>query len=376
MQKVVKQTNLNMPFNWRFINKIIQKNKKSKRKRILDEYIYRIYTSIGLILSSIVLGIVGFIFIENYTLNEAFYMTIITLSTVGYTEVRPLSELGRIFASFLIIGNLGVFAYSVSVVSASIIEGDFKRIVRNFGMQQKIEKLSNHMIICGFGRYGTEVALQFLQHQIPFVIIEEAEETIKEIRQEKKMIFLKGDATDDEALEEAGIHRAKALITCLPEDADNVYVVLTARQLNPKLHIVSRATKPSVETKLKRAGADHVITPEQVGGFFMATLVGQPDVIEFFRIITNHQKASISFEEIDFEKLSTPYESKTIRELNIRTHTGANVIGLKMPDGEYIVNPSPDTVIQPKMRLIVLGNAEQIECFKNFWKYRIEKGEG
>lgn len=319
-----------------------------------------------LLAMAIVTGVIGFSTIENYTLTEAFYMTIITLSTVGFTEVRPLSDMGRIFASLLIIGNIGIFAYAVTNISRFLVEGGLKKLFQYRAMEKKIAQLKDHVIICGYGRYGQEIAEHFNRHKVPFVVIDNRQETIDDLHQRENTPYLQGDATNDETLEEAGIERASALIAALPEDTDNVYVVLTARQLKSNLKIISRATYQKAERKLKRAGADHVILPNQIGGFYMATLVTKPDAVEFFTILTEKGDELVSFEEVIFDSLPEGKTKQTIKELNIRKNTGANVVGLKTPDGQYIVNPSADTVIEINMGIIVLGTEEQIASFKDY----------
>ncbi len=219
-------------------------------------------------------GILGFKLIENYSWSDALYMTIITVSTVGYTEVKPLSEAGKTFTSIFIILNVGVFAYILSVFSYFVIEGEiFKKMHLNL-IGTHIKKLSNHVILCGYGRYGKEAATHFQKHGIPFVVIEKNSEKITLIQESNdKILYLQEDATQDESLLEAGIAKAGTLITALSEDSDNVFTVLTARQLNPGIDIISVAKDPKSEKKLLLAGANHVVMPEQIGGFYMATLV-------------------------------------------------------------------------------------------------------
>ncbi len=350
--------------------------RQNRRKRVAG-YIKKIYLSIGLICATITFGIAGFMFIEDYSLNEAFYMTIITLSTVGYTEVRPLTEDGRIFASLLIITNIGMFAYAMSLLSSFFVEGDLKNILQSIRMQKKIEELNKHVIVCGYGRYGTEVCEHFRQHNIDFIVIEAKPEVVKQLKEKGDILYLSGDATEDSILLEAGVERAVSLISTLPDDAENAYVVLTARQLNKRLRIISRAERGKSERTLKLAGADEVITPERIGGFYMATLVGQPDVVEFFRVMTDPEEgANINFEELNFncDEMPEEFAHKTIRELSIRSETGANVIGVKMPDGSYVINPPADMKLEPHMRLIVLGNEEQIESFRQFWLRYVNDG--
>lgn len=316
---------------------------------------------------AVIAGVSGFMLIEKYRLLDAFYMTIITLSTVGFAEVKPMSDGGRMFASMLIIGNIGIFAYAISNISQFIIEGGLNQLFQSRYMERQIAKMKDHVIICGFGRYGKEAAEHFSHQEQPVVLVDLDEKAIGEGQSRNNFNYVIGDATHDEVLEQAGLERAKALIAALPEDADNLYLVLTARQINKEVKIVSRANYTKSERKMKRAGADHVIRPNQLGGFFMATLVTRPDAVEFFTTLTNKGGEEYAkFEEVIFDHLSPEMEHRTIVDLNIRQETGANVVGLKTPDGRYVVNPSPETAIQAGMGIIVLGTSEQIHRFKSY----------
>ncbi len=345
-----------------------KKWRKSSRMQHFVERVNRFYFSIVLIITTVALGIVGFMLIEAYNFVEAFYMTIITLSTVGYTEVRPLTDNGRIFAAILIITNIGIFTYAISVLSSFIIEGDIKQIWKHYNMNKKIQQLSNHVIICGFGSYGKEVAQNLDKQDVNVVVIELDQSITSKIYDKTKFLCIEGDATHDNVLEEAGIRNAKALISTLADDADNVFVVLTAKQINPRLRIISRAIHPKSESKLKLAGADEVVMPERIGGFYMANLVGKPDLVEFFTTVSAEIENGVYLEEIDCDDLARHYINKTIKDLNIRKETGTNVIALKKANGEYVINPLPNMVIEVGMHLIVLGSRQQIKQFKDFWQ--------
>ena len=338
------------------------------RKKKFADYIREGIIAIALLILALLFGLLGFMWIEGYTFIEAFYMSVITFSTVGYTEVRPLSDTGRIFSSVLILINIVIFAYVLSVLTSYVIEGKFREMWQDYNIEKKVNRLSNHIIICGYGKYGAEVADHFIHQDIPFVVIEVDEKVAKDMRFLKDFLFVEGDATNDDILEEVGIRRAKALISTLPDDAENVYVVLTARQLNPELQIISRANSPKSQRKLLKAGADRAITPEKIGSFYMATLVGKPDLVEFFQMVSNEQASHISFEEIDILNQDKDITSKTIRELKVREKTGASIVGLKQADGEYLINPSPDTVLLPGMHLIILGDKKQMENFRVYWQ--------
>jgi len=329
-----------------------------------SNYIRQFRLAVYMLFGILAIGIGGFMFIANANFWEAVYMTIITISTVGYGEVIELDTNGRIFTSFLIIFNLGIFAYAVSIITSFIIEGNFQRLIKDYRVYQKIENLENHVIVCGYGRHGYEVTSELYKQKIPFVIIEKEEEKIEELRGNGKFLYIDGDATHDDILEEAGIDRAASLIATLGEDADNVFVVLSARQLNPKLRIISRAFNQKAEAKLIRAGADHVIQPERIGGFYMATMVQKPDVVEFMTLLSNMGSAQIVFEEFEAKNMRKEYRGKTIREANFRGLTGANIIGIHDEKGYYIINPAPDTLVRNGSKLVVLGNQKQMTDFK------------
>lgn len=350
--------------------------KKVKRRRLITSRAYgytipssflSLSTALYLLLLELIGAMAGFMILEGYNISEAFYMTIITISTVGYTEVRPLSEDGRLFTSILILINIGVFAYLLAVFSYYIIQGEiFKKMHLNI-IRSNIDKLSNHVILCGFGKYGKEIAFHFKEHNISFVVIDKDPQEIEQIQKsEDKILYLQDDATHDEALLKAGIKRASAILTALPDDSDNVFIVLTARQLNPKINVISRAMHPKSQKKLLMAGANHVVMPEQIGGFYMATLVSKPGAVEFFSFITNESKSDIGFEELHYQKLPPACQGQSIRNLAIRQVTGANIIGYVAPDGHYVVNPSPDIALIPGSSFIVLGDHDQLQKLRTY----------
>lgn len=324
--------------------------------------------ALGLLLGELILGTVGYMLLEDYHLEEAFYMTIITISTVGFTEVQPLDTAGRIFTTILILCNIGIFAYLLAVFSYFIIQGEiFKKMHLNL-INNKIAKLDNHIILCGYGKYGREAAAHFDDHQLPYVVIDKNPDIIENIQKsEDPVLYIEGDATIDETLEKAGVERASAIISALPDDSENVFIVLTARQINPHIKIISRARDPRTNKKLLKAGANHVVMPDQIGGFYMATLVSKPSAVEFFSFLTNDFHSDIGFEEIAFEHLAQEYHYKSIRDLGIRHATGANIIGYRQPNGKYLVNPPPDTTFLPNSSFIILGNSEQLKKVRSFF---------
>lgn len=325
--------------------------------------------SFALIIGEVVFGVVGYMQIEGFSLWEAFYMVIITISTVGYTEVRPLTHSGQLFSTFLIILNIGIFAYLLAVFSYYVTSGEMFKKMHKSMIDKKISQLENHVIVCGYGRYGKEVCDHFIHHKMPFVVVERDENVIENIQQvDKKLLYIHDDATKDEALQAAGIKKASALLATLPEDSENLFIVLTANQLNPNINIISRASEARSKRKLELAGADHVIMPEQIGGFYMATLVNKPGATEFFSYITRELDSDIEFEEIEYKSMPSSCHGLAIKDLNIRKSTGTNIIAFRSAEGHYTVNPKPETVLSPGASFIVLGNKEQLVALRNYFK--------
>ncbi len=321
---------------------------------------YRFLIPLFVLLGLLVIGTIGYILIDNYKPFNAFYMTVITIATVGYGEVEPLSTGGKIFTSFLIITSFGTFAYAVSAITKFVIDGEFNQFYKNKKLTSAIDKLSDHVIICGYGRNGRQAAQILKKHDKRFVVVENNDKITTSVSHKFADLVLNGDGTQDETLLKAGILRAKALITTLPIDADNLFIVLTARNLNSKLTIISRASDDGSDAKLKIAGANNVIMPDKVGGAHMASLVMKPDVMEFVDYITAQGGDNNNLEEITFDRINDTLKNKTLKELEIRNKSGANIIGFKTAMGEYIVNPSADTKIIPHSKIFVLGTPEQI----------------
>ena len=313
----------------------------------------------------IFVGIFGFMTIEGYSFSEAMYMTIITISTVGFQEIRPLSTEGRYFTAVLIVFSFGTFAYTISAVCTYLVDGELKKYFNDLRKKKKIRGMKDHIIICGFGRNGKQVAQDLSRMNEDFIVIEREEESF-EGHKDKIKHFIVGDATSDQSLVDAGIERARALITTLPDDADNVFVVLTAREMKRELLIISRASIDNSDQKLRRAGANNVVMPDKVGGSHMASLVAKPDVVEFFNLLTG-QANDISLEEISYDSLPYEFKDSSIEDLEIRKRCGANIVGLKSSSGEYVLNPSPSIKITEGSKLFVLGMSDQIEKLKE-WK--------
>ncbi len=313
----------------------------------------------------VLVGSIGFAIIEGYSFVDSLYMTMITVSTVGFREVYPLSEGGKIFTVLLIIFSFGIFGYVITSITRLVVEGALQQSYKQYQVKKKIIKLENHVIVCGYGRNGYQACVELKEHGEKFIILEKRDHVITRILEEPSLLYVQGDASSEEVLDVAQIRKAKALITALPNDADNIFVVLTAREMNPKLKIISRASDFRSDLKLRHAGATNVIMPDRIGGQRMAKLVTQPDVVEFVEYILLQKSKEVKLTEIECNLISEENSTKTIQELNLRKKTGANLMGLKTPEGTYIFNPSPQIKISREDKLFVLGTDEQVGLFRD-----------
>jgi len=320
----------------------------------------KLYKALFLLIVLIAIGVFGYMYFSNDTFINALYMTVITITTVGFGEVHPLSQEERVFTIFLILMSVTTLGYTASIVTQHIASGEFLKKLKIKKVQKKIEELNDHAVVCGYGRNGKQAVTKLSKFNRPLIIIENDPERIAEI-EEDNLLYVKGDATVDEILIRAGIDKAGSLITTLPSDADNLYVVLSARQLNKKLTIVSRASNDSSDSKLRIAGANNVIMPDKLGGEHMASLLVTPDIVEFVDMLSVDIENEPNLEEIIVEDLPKEFLSKSIRDLDLRKITGCTVIGYKTPDNNYVINPEPETQLLSNSKLIVLGNAEQIQ---------------
>jgi voltage-gated potassium channel len=312
-----------------------------------------------------IVGILGYMMIESFELLEAFYMTTISVTTAGFTEVRKLSDAGRLFTSLLLITSWAAFAFAITRITQYIINGEVNKYFKNRRIMTAIDKLNNHVIVCGFGRNGQQAAKTLGYHSQQYIVIENNDGVVARIAEEQpELIYLIGDSTDDDVLKRAGIHRAKALITTLPADADNVFIVLSARSLNPRIRIISRASEKNSYAKLVKAGADNVIMPDKIGGTHMATLVSRPDVIEFIDYLSGAQGEAIHIESVSYNQLPSDIRGQTLRVIMSWKKTGVNCIGIKDAEGRFIISPPEETIIDKGMKVLVIGTKKQIEDMK------------
>lgn len=328
----------------------------------MNKQLERLVTAFTLFLLSLAIGLLGFSVIEDMSFINSLYMTIITVGTVGFTEVKELSPKGRLFTSMYILLNIGLFAYVVSVISSYIFEGKLKSIFKSYRSGMEINKLRNHVIVCGFGRNGSRACEELEKSDKDFVIIDKNPDMQQIVPEHMKLII--GDATKDENLKVIGIEKASVIIVTTPSDAANVFITLTARYLNEGIRIIARASSKETEDKLYRAGANNVIMPDILGGMFMAQLVTKPIVIEFLDLLNGvSETTSYHLEEVGYENLKPYYKNKTLRELNIQSNTGVIVLGVKDNIKGLIPSPSQDTFIGVDDYLIVLGSNITLKKF-------------
>lgn len=318
----------------------------------------KLYVALVLMIVVLFFGVLGYRFIEDYSWIDALYMTIITVTTVGFSEVRPMDVEGKIFTVVLIVTSVFIFGFAISVITEYLLSRNSPQILKLKKVKNTVEKLSNHVVVCGFGRNGMQAAERLKAYKKPFVVIERDKELLE--KYDDDILFMEGDANEDEVLLAAGIKRAKYLIVTLPDDAANLFVVLSARQLNSDLFIISRASQVTSQRKLQLAGANKVIMPDKIGGDHMASLVVMPDLITFMDKLSVEGEHTTNLEEVAIEEFSNQMNCNSLRDLDLRRKTGCTIIGYIAPNGEYIINPEADLQLQPKSKVIVLGRPEQI----------------
>lgn len=329
----------------------------------------RIYTAIFLMVFILLVGVFGYKMISGYTWIDATYMTVITMTTVGFGEVVPLDDQSKIFTIFLILSSVLIMGYALSIITEYILSKNDVDELKFKRMQKKIDSLKNHVVICGYGRNGKQAARKLLAYNKSFVIIERDRE-MEERMQQDNVPYVIGNANEDEVLMQAGIDRASSFISALPNDADNLFVVLSTRQINKNINIISRASNESSYDKLKFAGANNVILPDKIGGDHMASLVVIPGLMEFIDNLSIVGKSNINIEEVAVEKLFHNRKTGTIKDLDLRRKTGCSVIGYKDEKGEYTVNPEAEFELAPNSKIIVLGRPEQIQALNS--EYNID----
>ena len=320
---------------------------------------HRIILIAGLLPVILGIGTTGFHVIEGYSFFDAFYMTLITVTTVGYQELHPLSHAGRVFNSLLMLFGVSAVFFGVGVMAQTIIELELQDRYGKRKKRRMIAALKNHYIVCGFGRVGRSAAYELQRAKAPFIVVDRSEPRVERALG-AGMLAIVADATRDECLREAGIARALGLIAALPSDAENLFIILSAKTLNPKLNVVTRASEDEAEQKLRRAGADTVFAPYTMAGLRLAQALVRPHVIKFLDFATSHVGPSIVMEEICVAARAE-FTSKTLTEMQSRGDLAVIVLALRRPDGQMLFNPPPDTTIMAGDYLIVLGEQQNLE---------------
>lgn len=310
-------------------------------------------------LAVVVFGVVGYRFLEGYSWLDAWYMTVITLTTVGYREVQPLSVRGQIFTMALLVGGIGIFFYTAVAVVEKVVKGEFQEFFGRRRMQKRIEALTGHYIVCGFGRIGEVVCRELATKPVPFVVMEQQEERIREA-EAAQYITVQGDATEENDLMNAGIMRAKGLFATLPSDADNVFVILTSKELNPALFVVARAEADRTTRRLLHAGADKVISPYAMGGHRMAQAALRPAVIDIIDLATHSKSLDLQMEEVVISATS-PCKGLPLRDTGVYGQPGVIIVALKRASGELLFNPPPSEKIESGDSLIALAETPQLK---------------
>ncbi|MCK5814319.1 MAG: potassium channel protein [Flavobacteriaceae bacterium] len=326
----------------------------------------KIYVAVLLLLIVLTIGVSGYMLISKDSFVDALYMTVITVSTVGFGLIHPLTVPEKLFTIFLIFLSVFLYGYVLKVISENITIGNFFEELKLKKMQKKINALKQHTIVCGYGRNGQQAVSKLKKFNKDCVIVERHEEALNQLDSEDKNYII-GNAIDDDVLIASGIKSASNLIVALPSDADNLFIVLSARQMNKSMTIISRASDESSYKKLKIAGANNVIMPDKLGGDHMAALVVTPDIIEFVDMLSVGGECSSNLKEIIVDDLSREYMNKSILDLDLRKQTGCSVIGFKTPEHEYIVNPDSTTQLVKGSTLILLGRPEQVEKLQSLF---------
>ncbi len=320
----------------------------------------RVVLALGILATVLLVGTVGYVIIGGWSLLDALYMTVITVGTVGYSEVRELSDAGRVFTMLLIFAGFGAMVFFLGTMIDFVVEGHLKGLVEGRRMQHAIETLKGHDIVVGLGRVGSVVARTLAERGSDFVVVDIDKDAIVDAYA-KGWLVVEGDATEEEVLLKAGVDRARSLVTALDTDADNLFVTFTSRSLNPDLFIVARSTHEKSEPKIKKAGANRVITPNEIGGRRMAAMVTSPVIADFLDLVTHGEEVEFRLQEIELAP-DSPFVGMSIREARVRDKTGVFILAIQDSSGSVNTNPSSDTVLNAGDRLVALGTESQLKA--------------
>ena len=315
--------------------------------------------AVALLVVIIAGGTAGYVVIEGWGAWDAFYMTIVTVTTVGYEEVHPLSRRGQVFTVALLLGGVGAALYTFTLLATVVVEGGLPKRLQRRRHQRMLETIKDHFIICGYGRIGSIVAHQFRRQRIPYVVVERSADRLQTAIDDGAL-GVEADASREDVLKRVGIDRARGLIAAVGTDAENVYAVLSARVMRPDLFIIGRAETEDATIKLKRAGANRVISPYQIGAVQMAQTALRPAVVDFMELATSAENLELAMEQITITAGSA-MANRSIVEANLRSKYGVIVIGIQREDSRMEFNPEPDTAIRPGDKLVVLGRPESLK---------------
>jgi voltage-gated potassium channel len=318
-----------------------------------------LYLGILLLTAWLAIGTLGFMGIEGWSLLDSLYMTVITISTVGFREVHSLSAGGRLFATFLIVGGLGTAIYTFTRLGQLVLEGELADILGRRRMKSDLGKMKDHYIVCGYGRIGKPVVEGLDRDGLPCCVVDRDPHLEGSMR-ERGYVYVLGEATDEEILKSAGLERASCLLALLPSDADNLYLAITAKSIHPEIVVIARALDERAEMKLKRGGADRVVSPNKVAAHRILHAAVKPTIVEFMELVTHRDYLALSMEEIRVTE-GSHVSDRTIAEAEIRRRCGAIVVAVKKSTGEMNYNPDPSERIEPGDILVALGKGEHLE---------------
>jgi voltage-gated potassium channel len=323
----------------------------------------RLLRALGLFVTALLAGTLGYHRLEGWSLLDGLYMTVITMTTIGYGEIQPLSQTGQVFTIFLSLVSIGIGGYAISAAAAFVVEGDLQRIIRGRKMDKQIAQLEDHIIVCGAGRVGMQVVAEFHKTRTPFVVIEHDPEEIEALKRFGDILYLQGDATKDASLRLAGIERARGLVVALADDKDSAFVVLTARSLRPDLRIVTRMTEEENAEKLRRVGANAIASPNAIGGMRLASLMIRPTVVAFLDEMLYVPGATLRMEEVALDGVSSLI-GQTLGEADIGRQTGLLVVAIRSSDGQLLFNPGAQVKLKEGDILIVIGTPDQLATLR------------
>jgi len=304
-------------------------------------------------------GTLGYMLIEGWSAWDAFYMTIISVTTAGYREVHEMSVYGQAWTSLVLVIGVGTLFYTASLVMAEVVEGSFYQRLEQRRFNRMLEQLDNHFIICGYGRIGKVIADEFRRQEVPYVVVDRDPARVHEVLEAGGMAVA-ADASREDVLKKVGIERARGLIAAVGTEAENVYTVLTARVLRKELYIIARIESPEAESKLRAAGADRVLSPYQLGGVQIAATALRPAVVDFMHLATSSDRLELAAEQVEVSN-DSPFVGKSIKEANLRQEFGVIVVAIKRKAGNMEFNPPPEAVLADSDQLVVLGNWDQLK---------------